>query len=218
MRGAPFVYVYIDDLLVASATSEEHRQHFCALFSRLGAFELVLNIKCIFGTLTIEFLGHTIIPDGIQFSLSRVQAICDFPRTVHGTSELPSQIHSMLRSASPASNRYAVYYQGPPHQLSEQQSQLPPLHPQRTLLQMSPFRVIHSRKLPLGSWLMLQMYLLEQLFSSKFRTSGPLSIIHFSLRSSIQQKLRKGAVRYTCWHEALLLFPGRSHISHPNGS
>ncbi|BHF71714.1 hypothetical protein SprV_0401477400 [Sparganum proliferum] len=35
LRGLPFVYAYIDDLLVASSTAEEHMEHLATVFDRL---------------------------------------------------------------------------------------------------------------------------------------------------------------------------------------
>ena len=34
-RGLPFVYVYLDDILVASTTKDEHETHLRLLFDRL---------------------------------------------------------------------------------------------------------------------------------------------------------------------------------------
>lgn len=50
IRGVRFVYVYIDDLLVASTSSEDYRRHLRTPFSRLRYFVLLLNTKkCTFG-------------------------------------------------------------------------------------------------------------------------------------------------------------------------
>ncbi len=35
LRGLDFVYVYIDDLLIASVSKEEHDRHLCALLQKL---------------------------------------------------------------------------------------------------------------------------------------------------------------------------------------
>ena len=35
LRGLPFTYAYIDDLLIASSTANEHEQHLRAVFQRL---------------------------------------------------------------------------------------------------------------------------------------------------------------------------------------
>jgi len=54
-----FLFVYIDDILVASSDAKEHRRHLHLLFQRLAEHGLVVNIaKCTFGVESIDFLGH----------------------------------------------------------------------------------------------------------------------------------------------------------------
>jgi hypothetical protein len=43
LHGLPFVYAYIDDLLIASTTPEEHESHLRQLFKRLDEYGLVIN-------------------------------------------------------------------------------------------------------------------------------------------------------------------------------
>ncbi|BHF60779.1 hypothetical protein SprV_0100374500 [Sparganum proliferum] len=79
-RGLPFVYAYIDDLLVASSTAEEHMEHLATVFDRLQQFGVVLNpSKCVFGVPSLEFLGHLVDSYGIRPLPSKVAAIRDFP-------------------------------------------------------------------------------------------------------------------------------------------
>ena len=76
VRGLDFVYVYIDDLLVASSSPEEHEQHLRKLFARLAEYGLVINPdKCEFGKLELTFLGHHISKDGILPLQEKVQSI-----------------------------------------------------------------------------------------------------------------------------------------------
>ena len=75
-----FVFVYLDDILVASKTAAEHRVHLAKLFARLRAFGLVLNpAKCVFVQPQLKFLGHTVSADGIAPAEDRVKAIRAFP-------------------------------------------------------------------------------------------------------------------------------------------
>ena len=75
-----FVFVYLDDILVASRTAEEHRVHLAKLFARLRDFGLVLNpAKCVFDQPQLKFLGHTVSADGIAPAEDRVKAIREFP-------------------------------------------------------------------------------------------------------------------------------------------
>jgi len=80
LRGLDFVYAYIDDLLIASSSEAEHLAHLDALFTRLSEYGIVINpSKCIFGTSSIEFLGHQISAHGISPLTQKVQVIQDFP-------------------------------------------------------------------------------------------------------------------------------------------
>ncbi|BHF85630.1 hypothetical protein SprV_1002879900 [Sparganum proliferum] len=80
LRGLPFVYTYIDDLLVASSTAEEHMEHLATVFDRLQQFGVFLNpSKCVFGVPSLEFLGHLVDSHGIRPLPSKVAAIRDFP-------------------------------------------------------------------------------------------------------------------------------------------
>ena len=75
-----FVFVYLDDVLVASRTAEEHRVHLAKLFARLRDFGLVLNpAKCVFAQPQLKFLGHMVSAQGIKPAEDRVKAIQAFP-------------------------------------------------------------------------------------------------------------------------------------------
>ena len=76
-----FIFVYIDDILVASSNAKEHRRHLRLLFQRLAKYGLIVNVaKCVFGVDTIDFLGHRVTAQGIAPLPERVEAIRRFPR------------------------------------------------------------------------------------------------------------------------------------------
>lgn len=80
-----FCYAYIDDLLIASATYEEHLKHLEQLFQRLQDYGIMINpSKCIFGKNEITFLGHTITKNGIKPLQDKVDTVrnCSLPSTV----------------------------------------------------------------------------------------------------------------------------------------
>lgn len=80
-RGLHFVVAYLDDLLVASSSPEQHADHLRLLFKRLQEHGLTINTaKCVFGVKNIEFLGHLVTPEGVQPLDNKVQALRDFPR------------------------------------------------------------------------------------------------------------------------------------------
>lgn len=79
-RDLDFVFVYLDDILIASKSPEEHIRHLKSLFNRLVEHGLIVNVKkCVFGQESLEFLGHHITREGIFPLQSRVQAIQDCP-------------------------------------------------------------------------------------------------------------------------------------------
>lgn len=76
-----FVFVYIDDILIASSSSEEHSKHLRSVFKRLEEFQLRLNVdKCVLGVNELEFLGYCINNQGIRPIPEKVDAIAKFPR------------------------------------------------------------------------------------------------------------------------------------------
>ena len=79
------VFVYIDDILVASETQEQHEQDVRQLFEALKQFGLVLNVaKCVFSVSELEFLGHHVSARGIRPMPDKIEAVRRFerPRTV----------------------------------------------------------------------------------------------------------------------------------------
>nr|VZI27584.1 unnamed protein product [Spirometra erinaceieuropaei] len=43
LHGLPFVYAYVDDLLVASQNAEEHKEHLALVLNRLDKYDIVIN-------------------------------------------------------------------------------------------------------------------------------------------------------------------------------
>ena len=80
LRGLPRVYVYIDDILIASRDDAEHKEDVRQVLQRLQDHGLLIRPeKCEFGKKRIQFLGHEITPQGIQPLPDRVLAITQFP-------------------------------------------------------------------------------------------------------------------------------------------
>jgi RNase H-like domain found in reverse transcriptase/Reverse transcriptase (RNA-dependent DNA polymerase) len=79
LQGLPYAFVYLDDILVASRTWQEHLQHLDTVFSILQSNGLVINAaKCVFAKQQIEFLGHIVSAEGISSLPQHVAAIQDF--------------------------------------------------------------------------------------------------------------------------------------------
>jgi hypothetical protein len=76
-----FVQVYIDDVMIASATFEEHLVHLLEVLSRLRKAGLRLKpSKCTFGRNEVEFLGHLVGVNGLRMDPDKVERVLAFPR------------------------------------------------------------------------------------------------------------------------------------------
>ena len=81
----PRVFVYIDDILVASETPEQHLEDLNLVFKTLAENGLVVNrAKCALGKPSIEFLGYRVDATGVSPLPDRVAAIRETkpPKTV----------------------------------------------------------------------------------------------------------------------------------------
>ena len=123
LRDIPFSYAYIDDLLITSATPEEHLRHLRIVFERLTKYGIVINPnKCLFGVSELDFLGHHIDCNGITPLQDKVQAVREFPRPdsqrklrqfiglvnfyhrfLPHCAELMQPLHALLASSKPKS-------------------------------------------------------------------------------------------------------------------
>jgi hypothetical protein len=74
------IVVYLDDILVFSASVEKHIEHLRRVFTVLRQHKLYAHPdKCEFFKSRIDFLGHTISADGIAMNRDKVQAVQDWP-------------------------------------------------------------------------------------------------------------------------------------------
>ena len=80
LQGANGVSVYLDDILVAGTTMEDHLHNLKEVLKRLDDAGLRLNKeKCFFLRPSIEYLGHVIDKDGLRPTGSKVRAIKEAP-------------------------------------------------------------------------------------------------------------------------------------------
>jgi len=81
LRGIEYAFCYIDDILIASTTPEQHAIHVREILSRLQQHGLSINVeKCTFGAEKVRYLGHTINKDGIAPLQDRIAAIKNYPK------------------------------------------------------------------------------------------------------------------------------------------
>ena len=77
-KDLPFVMQYIDDVIIASQTEEEHLEHVEKALTILDASGLTLNLrKCEFFKGELTFLGYRIDEVGICPDVEKVAALVD---------------------------------------------------------------------------------------------------------------------------------------------
>ncbi|KRX61620.1 Transposon Ty3-I Gag-Pol polyprotein [Trichinella sp. T9] len=79
-RGIEGCFVYIDDILLASASVKEHFVLLKKVLQRLKAYGIQVNKdKCILAVPSLCFLGHTVDAKGIRPLPDKVQAVKAYP-------------------------------------------------------------------------------------------------------------------------------------------
>ncbi|TKR72015.1 hypothetical protein L596_019538 [Steinernema carpocapsae] len=75
-----FVYVYVDDILVASETWEDHKNHVAEVLKRIKRAGLRLKAKkCCFARENVSFLGYVLTREGIKIDPSKVAPVREYP-------------------------------------------------------------------------------------------------------------------------------------------
>ena len=78
--GLPFIFVYLDNMLVASPDHPSHRQHLREVLRHLRENCLTINPqKSVFGQEEVKFLGHRVLASGICPLPGHVEAVVQFP-------------------------------------------------------------------------------------------------------------------------------------------
>jgi hypothetical protein len=81
LAGLDFTFCYLDDILIASSSEEEHLQHLQQVLQRLQQYGLVLNMeKCELGRQQVDFLGDRITAKGAAPIARHMEAVQNFPR------------------------------------------------------------------------------------------------------------------------------------------
>ena len=75
-----FVFVYLDDILIASSSPEEHLQHLNLVLEKLTEYDLYAKpTKCKFNQSEVKFLGHIVNKDGIKPDPAKTAVVRDYP-------------------------------------------------------------------------------------------------------------------------------------------
>ncbi|MCG8625040.1 MAG: reverse transcriptase family protein, partial [Proteobacteria bacterium] len=80
LKGLPFAFGYLDDILVYSPDMETHLEHMRIIFERLREAKLKLKeSKCSFLKAHIQYLGHIISGEGIEPVPEKLESIKNMP-------------------------------------------------------------------------------------------------------------------------------------------
>ena len=80
-RGLNFCFAYVDDVLIASHSLEEHQHHLRLILDRFKTFGVILNKdKCEFAVSQLTFLGHHISAEGFTPIQQKGHTIQNFPQ------------------------------------------------------------------------------------------------------------------------------------------
>jgi len=81
LQGLDFCFAYVDDVLVASSSPEQHREHLKILFERFATYGIIVNVgKSVPGAPSVAFLGFEISADGTRALPDRIAALKDLPQ------------------------------------------------------------------------------------------------------------------------------------------
>lgn len=96
LRDLPFVTTYLDDVLIHSASIEEHERHLKIVFDRLQSAGLTLRGgKCNIGVRQVKYLGHVFSARGMEPDSTKISAVCEWPTPTNS-----SDLRSFLGLAS----------------------------------------------------------------------------------------------------------------------
>jgi len=75
-----FVLVFLDDILIFSATMEDHKHHLQQVLAELRKHRLFLKeSKCSFAQSRLEYLGHIISAEGVSTDPNKISAMLHWP-------------------------------------------------------------------------------------------------------------------------------------------
>ena len=113
-QNVHYVFVYLDDILIASSSEREHISDIRTVCKRLNDFGLTIRLeKRTFGVKSIDFLGHNITSSGSIPLPNKVNAIRQFPKpqTIRSLQELLGMMNFYRRFVPNAATTLRSLYQ-----------------------------------------------------------------------------------------------------------
>ena len=96
-----FVIVYLDDILIYSATQEEHLKHVHQVMERLTTYKWYCKMKkCEFATTSVEYLGHIVSNGQIAIDPDKMKAVTDWKIPFKNVTEVQSFLDLLATIAS----------------------------------------------------------------------------------------------------------------------
>ncbi|GFQ81649.1 retrovirus-related Pol polyprotein from transposon opus [Trichonephila clavata] len=110
LRGLDFVFPYLDDVLIASSSEEEHEKHVKLVFDRFQQYGLRINLaKSVMGADQVEYLGYLITSEGSRPLPEKVEVITNYklPDTIHELRTFLGIVHFYRRYLKDAAKTQA---------------------------------------------------------------------------------------------------------------
>lgn len=145
------VCVYIDDIIVATVTLEDHIRVLSKVFEILNENHLVLRLdKCKFVHTSVDYLGYSVTSEGIRPTKVGVQGVVEFPiprdvRKVHSFVGLCSYFRKYIKNFSVrAKPLYDLLKKGASFQMGE--LELKAFHDLKDALVRAPVLAVYNAK------------------------------------------------------------------------
>ncbi len=114
LSDLPFLFVYLDDILVFANTKSQHLEYLRILFQRLNNYGLTINFKkSVFCAESVEFLGHTVTAEGVKPTSQRIEFFRNLsrPLTISGLRKLIGVFNFYSRFVKNAAQLMAPFYE-----------------------------------------------------------------------------------------------------------
>lgn len=114
LNDLPFLFVYLDDILVFSNTKSQHLEYLQILFQRLNDYGLTINLKkSVFCVESVEFLGHRVTAEGLKPTSQRIEFFKNLskPLTISGLRKLMGVFNFYSRFVKNAAQFMAPFYE-----------------------------------------------------------------------------------------------------------